>query len=86
VGDAAAVLRIGAAGATVDVVVSEELVVDSTTVVELSADVVVWSGVVEDATVEHPAATTRDAQRPATARRRSTQQYGTPEAALRGRN
>jgi len=72
-----------------DDVESDELVVDSATVVavelEVAPDVVGRSGVDDDAVAAQPVRASRDAQRPATAGRRSTQQYGTTRAGFCGR-
>ena len=64
VGGAGAVVEIAAAvmsGAVDDVVVSDELVVESTTVVDEFPDVVGCSGVDEDAAPEQAASVSRDA-------------------------
>ena len=63
VGGAGVVVAIAAAamsGAD-DVVVSDELVVESTTVVDELPDVVGWSGVDDDAAPEQAASVSRDA-------------------------
>jgi hypothetical protein len=73
VGGGGAVVEIS--GTVVGVVVDE--VVVSASVVLVSPEVVGCSGVADDAAPAHAVSASRGAQRPATAERRSTHQYGT---------